>query len=61
MLEFRWCAGCQADTPFEVPPCDDGHGADCIDLACVECGMAVVAGLLLETTAPAAARVAQVS
>ena len=61
MLEFRWCAGCQADTPFEVPPCDDGHGADCIDLACVECGMAVVAGLLLETTAPTTALIARVS
>jgi hypothetical protein len=50
VLVFRWCAGCQADTPFEVPPCEDGHGADCVDLACVECGLALVAGVLLETT-----------
>jgi hypothetical protein len=50
VLEFRWCAGCEADTPFEAPPCDDGHGLDCLDLACVECGLALVAGVLLETT-----------
>lgn len=61
MLEFRWCAGCRVDTPFEVPPCADGHGGDCIDLACVECGLALVAGILFETMAPGPARVARVS
>lgn len=50
MLEFRWCAGCETDTPFEAPPCEDGHGLECLDLACVECGLALVAGVLLETT-----------
>lgn len=49
MLEYRWCAGCQADTVFEVPPCEDGHGLDCADSACTECGLAVVAGVLLES------------
>lgn len=49
MLEFRWCAGCEADTAFEAPPCEDGHGLDCLDLACVECGLALVAGVVLET------------
>jgi hypothetical protein len=37
-VQFRWCADCQAETVFELPPCEDGHGADCIDLACAECG-----------------------
>ena len=44
-MQVRWCAGCQDEMPFEVPPCEDGHGADCLDLACVECGFAVVVGL----------------
>ncbi len=44
-MQVMWCAGCQDETPFEVPPCEDGHGADCLDLACVECGHAIVVGL----------------
>ena len=43
----RWCGDCQDDRFFEVPPCEDGHGGDCLDLACVECGAAVVVGVLL--------------
>lgn len=39
---LRWCSACRAEQEFEVPPCDDGHGADCPDLACVTCGAAVV-------------------
>ena len=42
---FRWCSECRDETAFEVPPCEDGHGADCFDLACAECGAAVVLGL----------------
>ena len=41
----RWCSECREETAFEVPPCEDGHGLDCFDLACVECGAAVVLGL----------------
>lgn len=43
----RWCASCATETLFEQPPCEDGHGEDCLDLACVECGAAVVVGVLV--------------
>jgi hypothetical protein len=46
----RWCVPCAAEQPFEVPPCEDGHGEDCLDLACVECGHAIVVGVLLVDT-----------
>lgn len=46
--DLRWCAECADERPFEMPPCEDGHGLDCLDLACVDCGMAIVAGLLPE-------------
>lgn len=45
--ELRWCADCSAETFFEQPPCQDGHGEDCLDLACVECGAALVIGVLI--------------
>ena len=41
----RWCSPCGGEQLFEVPPCEDGHGEDCLDLSCVECGHAVVVGL----------------
>ena len=50
-MEIRWCAECQDDKAFEVPPCADGHGADCLDLSCVECGFAIVVGLHDDTVA----------
>lgn len=40
----RWCAGCADERVFEMPPCQDDHGDDCLDLACVECGHAIVVG-----------------
>lgn len=43
----RWCASCTTETVFEVPPCEDGHGEDCLDLCCSACGHAVVVGVLL--------------
>jgi hypothetical protein len=46
-VEFRWCSHCSTKTLFEQPPCEDGHGADCPDLACVECGSAIVLGDLV--------------
>ena len=45
LLELRWCGQCQDERGFESPECEDGHGLDCLDLACVECGHAVVVGL----------------
>ena len=44
-MDLRWCAECKDDRAFDAPPCDDGHGADCLDLACVECGHAIVTGV----------------
>ncbi|WP_064743435.1 hypothetical protein [Actinomadura rifamycini] len=29
---------------FEQPPCPDGHGPDCPERACVDCGTAVLVG-----------------
>lgn len=49
--EMRWCGPCQAEQLFELPPCEDGHGFDCPDLACVECGAAIVVGVLLPAVA----------
>ena len=45
VMEIRWCAECMDDKAFEVPPCADGHDADCLDLSCVECGFAIVVGI----------------
>ncbi len=45
MTTHRWCSDCCDVTVFEVPPCQDGHGEDCLDLACIDCGSAVVLGL----------------
>lgn len=46
----RWCATCRCEQPFEVPPCEDGHGEDCLDLACLSCGHALVVGVLVADT-----------
>ena len=45
-MQVRWCGDCRDDRVFEVPPCEDGHGDDCLDLACVDCGSAVVVGIM---------------
>ncbi|WP_405105970.1 hypothetical protein OG559_20225 [Micromonospora sp. NBC_01405] len=39
-----YCDTCEGVQPFEAPPCADGHGADCPELACTRCGAAVVIG-----------------
>ena len=44
-MEMRWCGECKDERAFEVPPCEDGHDAECLDLACVDCGFAIVLGL----------------
>ena len=43
-MDVRWCGECKDERVFEVPPCEDGHGADCLDLACADCGAAIVTG-----------------
>jgi hypothetical protein len=50
-IDYRWCAVCATKQLFEQPPCEDGHGDDCLDLACVMCGSALVLGLV-ETSRP---------
>lgn len=36
------CPDCAAERTFEAPVCEDGHGRDCPDLACVACGAALL-------------------
>ncbi|ADP80328.1 hypothetical protein [Pseudofrankia inefficax] len=54
-LVRMFCPKCADERPFEQPECLDGHGADCPERACVECGAAVLLGPL---TQPEPARVA---
>ena len=42
MLLVLHCACCRGEREFEQPPCVDGHDLDCPELACVECGMALL-------------------
>ena len=39
------CSACGTERPFEQPPCLDGHGDNCPEWACVECGGALLLGL----------------
>jgi hypothetical protein len=50
--DLRWCPECADERPFETPPCDDGHGTDCLDLMCLDCGYAVVVGVLVDGGEP---------
>ena len=36
------CVICDAEMPFEVPPCKDGHDRDCPELVCTRCGAAEI-------------------
>jgi len=42
VLVVLHCVGCRGEREFEQPPCVDGHDLDCPELACVDCGMALV-------------------
>jgi hypothetical protein len=44
--QLRPCPSCGEERAFETPPCADGHGQDCAELACAVCGAALVAGPL---------------
>ncbi|MEP6760386.1 MAG: hypothetical protein ABJA93_03375 [Sporichthyaceae bacterium] len=48
----RFCTTCRGDVSFEQPECPDGHGSDCPEWVCVECGDALLVGF------PGSARVA---
>ena len=50
-LQVLFCPDCSVDQCFERPRCADGHGADCPELVCVECGAAVLIGSLAEELA----------
>ncbi|MBL7490780.1 hypothetical protein I6A60_21035 [Frankia sp. AgB1.9] len=47
-LVRMFCPQCADERPFERPECLDGHGADCPERACVECGAAVLLGPLTQ-------------
>lgn len=37
-----WCTTCRRDRRFEQPVCAEGHGRDCPESFCLDCGTAVV-------------------
>jgi hypothetical protein len=43
-LSVLFCPDCSAEQSFERPACEDGHGPDCVELCCVQCGTAVLSG-----------------
>ena len=45
-MRESYCPECRADQLFEQPECAEGHGPDCPDWACVECGFAIFTGPL---------------
>lgn len=54
------CPTCAESRPFEQPPCTDGHGADCPERVCVDCGTALLvptaAWMSTVSTVPRASR-----
>jgi hypothetical protein len=40
----RFCTTCRGDVSFEQPDCLEGHGSECPEWVCVECGDAVFMG-----------------
>lgn len=40
--QLRPCPSCGEERAFEAPPCPDGHGPDCAELACRDCGAALL-------------------
>ncbi|MGH3392735.1 MAG: hypothetical protein ACRDOO_28035 [Actinomadura sp.] len=49
-VSIRHCAACGDERPFEQPPCVDGHGDLCPELACAECGAAILLAPLAPLT-----------
>ena len=48
-----YCPTCARECLAEMPPCPDGHGDQCPDRACVECGTALLLDAPLFATIPA--------
>jgi hypothetical protein len=40
-LEYLHCPICRQESLFETPPCADGHGEDCPERLCTDCGAVV--------------------
>ena len=45
---FVYCPTCARETLAEAPPCPDGHGDCCPDLACLDCGTALLDAPIVE-------------
>jgi hypothetical protein len=48
MVSLRWCTVCAAEAVLEGVPCADGHGGDCPELVCRECGYVLVLGAVFD-------------
>jgi len=44
---LQHCSTCGDEREFEIPPCPDGHGLDCPELICLECGTAMYIGFVV--------------
>jgi len=53
-VDYMHCPVCASKQLFETPECPDGHGAECPDRACVQCGTALSVDVSAESSAPAA-------
>lgn len=42
MLTMHWCVACGGERDFDQPLCTDGHGPECPEWFCLDCGYAVV-------------------
>ena len=51
-LLLLYCPTCARESLAETPPCPDGHGDECPDRACVECGTALLVDAPLFATLP---------
>jgi DNA-directed RNA polymerase subunit RPC12/RpoP len=57
-----YCFTCGDERVFEQPPCEDGHGEECPERACADCGSAVLVGpppAVTAVTAPAPRRASE--
>ena len=41
LTDVHDCPDCGDERAFVQPPCVDGHGADCPERACADCGTAL--------------------
>jgi hypothetical protein len=53
LMPTRHCPCCGDERAFETPPCPDGDGPDCAELACRECGTALLVDPYVAAAVPA--------